>query len=324
MKSALITMVICGTILATAFGIFYLNKVYFLSVVTKARVEKNGEQLDCSRYSCEQLKAQGTRLTEYQYCLVDCGKSYIKVEDGNFVVIAPAGYEMLAKAHLQDLENCEPLLTGFLGITPDEEILAITFVKGEKTAAYAGAEGSGVFYYKTESALQSELKRIKSGAGIGVKEGHCLNAHELAHIYTNRLKLPHWANEGLATYVEWKFAGTGQQVECLSDGWRHTQGKNNKIALYSDLNKSWSGGDSAQNDWYNSAACVFDFIVKKFDASAVGGVLIYFDGVAAKSVPDEKIGLGMERFSTKTFFEKAIAPVLGQSVVNELKEKFEL
>jgi hypothetical protein len=89
------------------------------------------------------------------------------------------------------------------------------------------------------------------------------------------------------------------------------------------LNKSWDGNDdAAQLKWYNSAACVFDFIIKKSDASAVGGILTYFDGVASKLVPDEKIGSGMDRFSTKTFLEKAIAPVLGEAIKNEIKSKF--
>lgn len=318
MKKAIIIVLTLAAVIAA----LYALRFYLFLEKDNLRL-KVGNQFDCSQYSCAQLEEPGTRLKEYHYCLVDCGKSYIKVEDENFAVIVPAGYELLAKSHLQDLKNCEPLLAGFLGITPDDEIQLITFVKNNEFEAYASAEGSGVFYYKTEHALQSELKRLKNGVGIGVSEGRCLNAHELTHIYTKRLKLPHWANEGLATYVEWKFSGQKQPVECLSDGWRYVQSKNNGTVLYSDLNKSWgSNDDSAQMNWYNSASCVFDFIVKKFDPSAVGGVLTHFDSVAAKLVPDEKIGQGMDRFSTKTFLEKAIAPVLGEAIEKELKNKF--
>lgn len=320
MKKAIIVFLV----LAVVIGILYAVRFYLYSNYISPRLEVGGSQFDCSQYSCDQLKEPGTRLKEYNYCLVDCRKSYIKIEDGNFVVIAPAGYELLAEAHLQDLENCEPLLTGFLGITPDEEMLLITFVKAEKTAAYASGAGSGIFYYKTEQALQSELKRLKSGAGIGIQEGRCLNAHELTHIYSDRLKLPHWANEGLATYGEWRFTWTAQPVVCLDVGWKHLWEEDDKIVPYSDLNKSWGAGDAGQIKWYNSAACVFDFIVKKFDASAVGGVLTYFDGVADELVPDEKIGAGLDRFSTKTFIEKALAPVLGEKIKNELLAKFNL
>lgn len=293
--------------------------------IEEPKILWNGKQLSCANYSCNQLSSGNRKYQAYNPCLVQCGNDYKKYNDEQFNVIVPAGYELLAKKNLQDMENCFPLLENTLGVLPKYNELFITFILSDENKDFASPEASAVYYYRTKKSLDGDLKREESGRGVQINVDICNNAHELAHIFTGELHLPHWASEGIATYAAQKNSST--KLVCYDEGWKiggsHSQTQ--IVKSYSDLNKSWGSKEvNGQNNWYNTAACVFVSLEQKYGADKIVQILKIFEKYALTHEPDVKIGEGLDQFSSKVFLEQGIAAVLGEEARQELEGMFKV
>ena len=288
-------------------------------------VSWSGESLSCANYSCSQLNLDNRNYQAYHPCLVQCGKEYEKYNDGQFNVIVPVGYGAIAKKNLMDMKNCFPLLKKTLGVLPKYNELFITFILSDENKDFASPEASGVYYYRTKKSIDSDLKRDETGRGVEVGVNVCNNAHELTHIFTGQLNLPHWASEGIATYAAMKNSST--KLVCYEEGWKFSgsHAQTQIIKSYSDLNKSWNSKEpSAQNNWYNTAGCVFERLAQKYGEEMIVQVLQTFEKYAVNHEPDVKIGEGLDQFSSKIFIEQGIAAVMGEEAKKELKLIFGL
>ncbi|MEK7159723.1 MAG: hypothetical protein AAB766_04465 [Patescibacteria group bacterium] len=306
--------------------LFFVNFIYEKpGQIEEPGTGWKGKQLSCANYSCNQLNSGNRNYQAYNPCLVQCAQEYKKYNDGQFNVIVPVGYEALAKKNLADMKNCFPLLEKTLGMTPYYDQLYLTFVLGDENKDFASPEASSVYYYRTKKSLDSELKRDETGRGSEVGADICNNGHELTHIFTGQLNLPHWASEGIATYAAMKNSST--KLVCYDEGWKlsGSYAQTQIVKSYADLNKSWNSKEvNAQNNWYNTAACVFVRLEQKYGADKVIQLLKTFEKYATTHEPDMKIGDGLDRFSSKVFIESGIIEVLGDKAKLELKTIFGL
>lgn len=298
-------------LIAVIAGTFYFQKPLSRQKkeVVKKEIEWVGESYPCQKYSCEDLDDRTTRTQEYFYCLLDCpqAKSYQKIEDGQLVSIAPSGYDTVNQFYLDDLKICFPELKNVLGITPyyDKLVNHLVLVEDGADLLPDMANEEGAFLRHEKSWFEREGKSL-----AGKVAEVCTNGHELAHVFTTHLNLPHWASEGIAEYAAWKSRGeTSVSIECRANG---LVGYDQKLISYSDLGQTWDSRiPSSQTQWYNSAACIFDLISQKYGKEKISEILQNFEEYSSKN-------------STSVFIENGLVPILGEQIKNELKDRFRI
>jgi hypothetical protein len=293
----------------------------------------SGEELSCAEFSCSDAGSGDRKSVPYHPCLVKCSDGYQISESGQFAVIVPTGYELLAEKHLDDLQYCFPLLKEQLGLVPFYNKVYVVFPLAKESKSYAATSTSSIYYYRTEDQLDSVLrsfkKRSDEGLDFGVGSDSCLNAHEFTHIFTGELHLPRWANEGIATYMTTQMPDVkGKPNYCADDGLRWKTLKEEKFVPYFDLSKSLGAvtpvDETNENYLYETASCVFDYIAKNYGQDKIKLIMQKFAEYAANHEPDEIIGKDMNRFSSGVFIEEGIVPIIGEDAKVWLKKMFNL
>lgn len=247
-----------------------------------------GKPYPCEKYSCADLDVPEKRVKEYFYCLLDCpqAKKYKKFEDGQLASVALVNYDLVGQAQLNDLKICFPKLKSLLGVMPfyDKLISYQVLVSDGADILPDMANEEGAFLRHEKSWFDREEETL---AGSGAPAGYfgdtntakCSNAHELTHVFTAHLDLPHWMSEGIAEYAVWQIGEPPTHpIECRDNGWFGYdvwEIRKNKLFAYSDMNQAWSSRETgAQMKWYNSAACVFDYIAKTYGQNKIKDVLL--------------------------------------------------
>ncbi|MFA4891718.1 MAG: hypothetical protein WC604_05245 [Candidatus Gracilibacteria bacterium] len=315
-KSRIFVGIVVAAILFLA--VFVLLSQFWNEEVTE--LLWSGEELSCVEFSCSDSGSGDRKSVPYHPCLVQCSDGYEMFESGQFAVIVPTGYELLAEKHLEDLQYCFPLLKEQLGLVPFYNKVYVVFPLAEESKSYASTSSSSIYYYHTKDQLdslqKSFRKRTDEGLNSGVGPDSCTNAHELTHIFTGELHLPRWANEGIATYV------AAQAPDYCEDDGLHFK---SFFAPYSDLSKSLGDVEESNEHYlYETGACVFDYIAKNYGQDKIKLIMQKFAEYAATHQPDEIIGKGMNRFSSGVFIEEGIVPVVGEGVKAVLEKMFSL
>ena len=300
-------------------------------VVEASAPSWSGEESSCAEFSCSNLESGDRKSVPYHPCLVKCSDGYQMFESGQFAVIVPTGYELLAQEHLKDLQYCFPLLKEQLGLTPFYNKVYVVFPLAQDSKSYAATSASSIYYYRTKDQLDSALRSIKKRADGGLTSAvgpdKCMNAHEFTHIFTGELHLPRWANEGIATYATTQMPDVKEKSSyCADDGLRFKSSSGEKFAPYSDLSKSLGAvvDETNEDNLYETGSCVFDYIAKNYGHDKIKLIMQKFAEYTANHEPDEIIGKDMNRFSSKVFIEEGIVPIVGEDVKVWLKKMFNL
>ncbi|OGJ42010.1 hypothetical protein A3I58_01575 [Candidatus Peregrinibacteria bacterium RIFCSPLOWO2_02_FULL_39_10] len=331
---------VISTVLLLFLGIFIFWNYFLKNDVVDEPVVKedvdatwSGEELSCVEFSCSNLESSNDRISVvYHPCLVKCSNGYKISESGQFAVIVPTGYELLAEKHLDDLQYCFPLLKEQLGLVPFYNKVYVVFPLADESKSYASTSTSSIYYYRTkdqlDSAQKSFKKRSDEGLNFGVGPDSCINAHEFTHIFTGELHLPRWANEGIAEYMITQMPDVKDKPSYCADDVLHFKSlKDEKFEPYSDLSKSFGVPDvdeSNEDYLYETGACVFDYISEKYGQDKIKLIMQRFAEYAANHEPDEIIGKDMNRFSSKIFIREGIVPVIGEDAKVWLKKMFNL
>ncbi len=339
-KLLIVVLIVFPLVLGVSLYLFRITYIVEDRTVEENAPEENteffwsGEDLSCAKFSCSNAeKSAGKSNREfpvYHPCLVNCSNGYQIFESGQFAVVVPTGYELLAEEHLSDLQYCFPLLKEQLGLVPFYNKVYVVFPLAQESKAYAATSFSSIYYYRTKDQLDSAIRSIKKRADGGltaaVGSDKCMNAHEFTHIFTGELHLPRWANEGIAIYVTTQIPDVKDKPSyCASDGLRFKSVKGENFIPYSDLSKSIGEVEESNEHYlYETASCVFDYIAKNYGQDKIKLIIKKFAEYAANNEPDEKIGKGLDRFSSKVFIEEGIVPVVGEEIKTDLDKMFNL
>jgi len=124
----------------------------------------------------------------------------IKLQLGEFFVIAPAEYESVALFYTLDLAQCMTNVLTYFGLdlsTP--QLTRRLVVDNAFSGSYAGIDfiltGSDESFFRSMQAqLPDRWQHFANGG--------CADPHETTHIVVAITPIPVWMNEGLATFME--------------------------------------------------------------------------------------------------------------------------
>jgi hypothetical protein len=239
---------------------------------------KGDQTFDCSRlgtnYICEEgaciqnlYTIYNTTNTAEGFGFIDRNPSVYKEEAlpvvavvrDNVKVLVPRGYELLAKAHIEDLLTCQPLLTNFYGGIefPEDEVVMKIYVSSDDSNLGSSAFGK-IMYRRSQENIDYDLETVITNNPEGFlynsSADYCANSHELTHAYFNRAPLPNWGNEGLAQFTQKNNQGDiFDHIDCQAEGY-FSYGEWN---VYSDMST-----DSVLD--YNTAMCFVEELVETY------------------------------------------------------------
>ncbi len=248
-------------------------------------------------------------------CFDDCkdnGGDYNYISENNVVVIYNKKFsEEVAKDYLQDTLICIPYLKDKLKIDLPEPLktrfmFILKLIDIEHPFSFATS--TGITNLANMKSYENRLKK-DDYFKEKIKEGVCLNLHEMTHVFVSMTPIPQWANEGLATYSELEFQENILEIECRERGWYGLDFYGEyKEHPYSNLSMPRKQYGEPGIHWYYTGYCFWGYIKEKYGEDTV-----------IKIVQELKEN---ENNYSADFFKDIVNKVLNEDITKITKERF--
>lgn len=187
-----------------------------------------------------------------------------KLQQDNYIVIVPEGFEEQAAKRMSDLKHCQKAVPEFTGVSP--------LWNGFIWKVYLKSSGDGgSWYFKgvVYTAYDPSENNINEDSVVinaSTDDGHCAAAHEFTHYVLDRRPIPLWAEEGLAEMASDSLDPDGHAAWpiCTEDGIKETNPNKPSFYKYEDLSKMYT--DDNGGLWYQTAECFWIFFDVTFGA----------------------------------------------------------
>ncbi len=311
----------------TTFQTFGITEAQEVTVTARL----NEQQVD-SDVTIGSLGTVGTRtsLVEYEQCRQQYDLRYcvlhaidtplsdpqeVKVGTEDYFIIAPRMFEDLIPFYMVDLQNCASNISTYLGVDIPNSISRRIIINDEWSGSEAWNQGFILTHLPNETirTFVTELDDWWSR----ISDNHCADPHEMTHIFVNNSVIPHWLNEGLATYMEdvsrtryWYLLP--MPVECVGDGFvSYYTGQRTQERL---LNLRGDKFDPNILDvkYYYSGACFWDYIRQNHGDEAVQHIVQRLLTVGA--IPN-RLGQCISN-QTVYFMRDIVIPVIGRDILS--------
>ena len=287
--------------LGKAYYIYPVNgKGYYLGKPADAFKVMRELGLGISNFNLEVItSSDSTALTWQQKIDNIVFKNYKKttdklgnliLSDNNYKVILPdIKAEYYGRWRLKMLEVCFQQIKDFFGRSPYVGDQIVDSVSIKENSNYSSCCGPAPEYSINGSFTSDSFSKQAFGEGINafwkdasVNYNYCPGGHEEVHRFVHLTKIPGWANEGLATYLENKFAGSSpgyfnppnkSTVICKTTSFNATpfEGGSKKDIPFRDLINDFNKNPKIYS--YYTASCFWDYIENKFGIIKVREIL---------------------------------------------------
>jgi hypothetical protein len=232
----------------------------------------------------------------------------IAVVRENVKVLVPEGYEDVAKAHVEDLITCQPLLSDFFGgvAFPKDELLMKIYVSTDDSNRGSHLSGK-IIYRRSQVNIDIDLQMVltNSPEGFLYNSGsdYCANTHELTHAFFSESPIPSFGDEGLAQFTQKHNQGDiYDNLDCQSDGYYSYDEWN----IYSDM--------SPENILdYNTAMCFIEELVNTYGWSDFYAMLARLDMYQTEE-------LVWDKFTTYHFIKDILEYVYSSDILGILSK----
>jgi len=266
-------------------------------------------------------------------CHVDCNPLLVNqsiLTDGQINVSVPSGYEVLGRRHLEDLKNCIPLISEFLGITPLYSRLNLTIAINDRNRGYS--DGRFLFYDRTQENIDRDLEHVLTNNPDGflanVGPEHCVNTHELTHVFMGHIGfMPSWMGEGIAEFTQKHIQDAKNNIVCTTDGiyrqdfwsefdpWTPAPYKTFKYLPFGSLRPS-ENPDSTM--WYASGMCFWQHIFQEYGWRSMKDLIAYNEQNSFGIIFDSDQIVPQ----SKAYLEDILKVVLGDEIETFLEQQY--
>ncbi len=289
-----------------------------------------GEMVNLSEYQQCRASQSHTACSEFVASAPLSDPHEIKKQLDNLIVIAPAEHEEIANMKIMDMGNCMGPLSDYLGIPfPYSQVhqRMIKSANPNEGGRFSMPE-IGYIVHADRNFIEASLKG-EFGDELPLNwqnmiAGKCADAHELTHVFMGGTSLPHWLDEGLATYLdepERSDAAHAKYLSCSAEGWvdwvYYHDGNLSEKVTYPFVDLSIPAHEavvdesnySAQSQYYRTGMCFWDYVESTFGHDAFQAVI-------------QTLAAQRGEQSCVPFLNEIVIPVLGADISGETETRF--